>query len=102
MGQSLSSDPDQFNRSAASSVVSNVEVNPIIDSIVNNLFPNAAKLHTPVFRGSGFSRPVAVTAQSSVGVLPSEFPIVSVRPSLDAFVRESSLPTVMFQSGLRS
>ena len=44
---------------------------------------------------------VGVLPSVIVGVLPSEFPPVSVRPSLDAFVRESSWPTVMFQSGLR-
>ena len=43
---------------------------------------------------------VGVLPSVTVGVLPSEFPPVSVRPSLDAFVRESSLPTVMFQSWL--
>ena len=98
----ISSLPRQFNRSAPSSVVSNVEVSPTVDSIVKNTFPNAAKLHTPVFRRSGLTRAVTVPGQSSVGVLPSEFPPVSVGPSLDVFVRESSLPTVMFQSGLRS
>ena len=44
---------------------------------------------------------VGVLPSVIVGVLPSEFPPVSVRPSLDAFVRESSWPTVMFQSWLR-
>ena len=60
-----------------------------VDSMAKNPFPNAAKLHTPVFRPSGLTRAVTVPGQSSVGVLPSEFPLVSVRPSLDAFVRES-------------
>ena len=105
LGQNLSSDRGQFNRSAASSVVSNLEVNPTVDSIVKNTFPNAAKLHTPVFRGSGLSRPATVPPSQGSPVLVfyhQNFPPVSVRPSLDAFVRESSLPTVMFQSGLRS
>ena len=44
---------------------------------------------------------VGVLPSVILGVLPSEFPPVSVRPSMDAFVRESSLPTVMFQSWLR-
>ena len=105
MGQNLSSDRGQFNRSAASSVVSNLEVNPTVDSIAKNPFPNAAKLHTPVFRGSGLSRPATVPPSQGSPVLVfyhQNFPPVSVRPSLDAFVRESSLPNVMFQSGLRS
>ena len=79
-----------------------MQVSPTVDSIVKNFVPNAAKLRTPVFRVSSLSRPVTVSGQASVGVLPSEFPPVSARPSLDTFAGENSLPTVMFQSGLRS
>ena len=102
LGQNSSSDKGQFSRSAASSVFSNMQVNPTVDSIVKNPIPNAAKLRTPVFRGSSLSRPVTVSRQSSVGVLSSEFPPVSARPSLGTFVGANSSPTVMFQSGLRS
>ena len=102
LGQNLSSDRDQFNGSAASSVFSNVQVNPTVDSIVKNPVPNAANLSAPVFHGSSLSRPVAVSGQSSAGVPPSELvPPVSARPSLDTVLGENVSPTAMFQSGQR-